>query len=171
MGRTPGAKNKGGYEMSPEAIKQRQVAPIKQGYHSEKVKKLLDEMGFTDKELTLEVLKEKAPELVRDLELIERTAQTRSVILEMYKRTGDIGLNMLNHLRELEVKKMKLEDKFRGKEEELVLDKQYLQLMDLIRKINNDFSKLGLDKTKVMMEMDKRGDSDVIDIQGFEMDG
>lgn len=154
------------YKMSKKAIRQRQVAPIKHGKASRgKVQKFLKEMGFTDKELTVKKIQELAPQIVEDLKLIEKTATTRQILLEMYKRTGDIGLNMLNQIRELDMYLNKLKGKYIGREDELILNKDYIRAIDLMRKLSKDFNKLGIDKTKIILdEQRKRGDDAIIDI-------
>jgi len=156
---------KGKYTMSANTIRQRQLAPLKDGMLSIKFQKYLDDMGFKDTELSVETLQKVAPQLVADLDLIKKTATTRQVLLEMYKRTGDVGVNMLNQIRELDMFLNKLRDKYTGREDELVIMPSYQNAIDLMRRLTNDFQKLNIDTTKmVLSEQKRKGDDSIIDI-------
>jgi hypothetical protein len=171
MAKTKGAKDKKPRRVTPEVIKNAQVSALVHGNRSEKFQKMLLDLGFKDKEMSVERLKEIAPEIVKDLDLIEKTAVVKKVLFEMYRKHGDIGLSMLNQMRELNIYLDKLKEEYYGREQELILNKQYLSAVELLRKLSNDVNKLNLDRTKFIAdEFRKGGDSEIIDLKLKEED-
>jgi len=167
MVRPVGSKDSYKRKVTPERKRLSQTVALKDGKHSTKFNNYLEKVGFKDKELTIEKIKELAPNIVEDLELIQRAETTRGMLLEMYKQLGDIGVSTLNQLREVDMSLMRIKQNYVGREEEYLLDTNYIKLLDLRRKLTADLNKLNLDKTKFVAEQVEKGNVELFDDEAF----
>ena len=166
MPRPKGSKNKDGYKMSPKALKVRQTARITDVTSRNKDRPVVK---FLEKHGLLEDPSKDMPKVIEEnlelLKLVKEKALLRQTYIELYKQMGNVGLELMDDLIEIDTNLMKLRKQYQGREGELVVNKQYLMAMDLKRKLNKDIQRLNLDKGRFVSEqIKKKGESDVIDI-------
>lgn len=172
MARTKGAKAKKKYNVSPSALRQRQTVPLVTGNQSPKFKKYLEEIGFNKVAESNKIIKKTIEDNKDMLDLIQKQAITREILLEAYKYAGDVGINMLNRLRELDMALNRMREKYRGREDEMLSDRAYQWSMEELRKLDREVQRLGLDKSKFMFEQQKKKtETDVIDIDVTVLEG
>ena len=166
MARTKGSLNKKGYKMSPKALKTRQTARITDVTSTNKDRPVVK---FLEKHGLLANPEKDIPEAIKNnlemMKLIKDKAVLRQTYIEMYKQMGNVGLELMDDLIEIDTNLMKLRKMHEGREDELVTNKHYLMAMDLKRKLNKDIQKLNLDRGRFISEVEKKkSDSDAIDI-------
>ena len=166
MPRTKGSKNKDGYKMSLKALKVRQTARVTDVTSRNKDRPVVK---FLEKHGLLEDPEKDIPKIIEEniemMQLIKEKGTLRKTYIEMYKQMGNVGLELMDDLIEIDTNLMKLRKNYQGREDELVVNKQYLMAMDLKRKLNKDIQRLNLDKGRfVSDQIKKKGESDVIDI-------
>lgn len=152
--------------MSPKALKVRQTARVTDVTSRNKDRPVVK---FLEKHGLLEDPSKDMPKVIEDnlelLKLIKEKALLRQTYIEMYKQMGNVGLELMDDLIEIDTNLMKLRQEYQGREGELVVSKGYLMAMDLKRKLNKDIQKLNLDKGRFISEqIKKRGENDIIDI-------
>ena len=166
MSRAKGVKNKNGYKMSTKALKVRQTARVTDVTSRNKDRPVVK---FLEKHGLLEDPSKDMPRIIEDnlelLKLIKEKALLRQTYIEMYKQMGNVGLELMDDLIEIDTNLMKLRQEYQGREGELVTNKFYIMAMDLKRKLNKDIQKLNLDKGRFISDqIKKRGENDIIDI-------
>jgi hypothetical protein len=111
-------------------------------------KRSIDNMLYIHEDLKL-ILEEAIKEIDFTVLCGHRTT------LEQYKLYGDTGLGLMDNLVTLNRGILKLEKEFEGREQELVMNKDYLNAIEARRKAYVDLKKLDLDTVKTHMEIKK----------------
>jgi hypothetical protein len=170
MGRPLGSGNKKPYPpLEPERLKMLQTVNLKHGNRSVKFEKFLEDKGLLKLYDDAESLQAIADEVGYEIDLVQKAETARMFLLETYKKMGDIGVSLLNQLREVDIALIKLKDKFKGNEIDYLLNPNYIKLLNLRMQLSKEFSKLNLDKAKYVTSSIK-SDEDVIDIKNFEVE-
>lgn len=153
MVRTFGSKNKNGYNMSEKAQRQRELAPLKDGKHSEKFNKFLESKGFKEIDNFIEVYKE---DLQNSLELIKKRDEIHNLLFETYASTGARGLDLRDQLLEVDTLLLKLKEDLLMEGKNPLLSKEYMKAMELKMQLRKELDRLDFDKKKAIMEQTRR---------------
>ena len=157
------------YKMSPKAIRQRQIAPLKDGEKSINFQKFLRDAGFTNLVEQTDKIKELIGENKEMLKLIQDRALLRQTYMDLYKMGGNIGLELIDDLIEIDSALNKIREKYKGKEDMMLADSVYMKAMEHKLRLNRELQRLNLDKKKFIAdESRKSSPNDIIDVD-FEV--